>query len=59
MYRGQGLSKLLMQLIIVHPQLQGLHRFLLVTEDAGGLYAKFGFQPLVDVDHWRQILHDY
>jgi hypothetical protein len=48
-----------MQSIIDHPQLQGLRRFLLVSEDAGGLYAKFGYQPVEDVDHWRQILHDY
>jgi N-acetylglutamate synthase-like GNAT family acetyltransferase len=58
-YRGQGLSKRLMQSIIDHPKLQGLRRFLLVTEDAGGLYAKFGFQPIADADHWMQILHDY
>jgi GNAT superfamily N-acetyltransferase len=31
-YRGQGLSKRLMNTIIDHPQLQGLRRFLLVTE---------------------------
>jgi GNAT superfamily N-acetyltransferase len=58
-YRGQGLSKQLMQTIIEHPHLQGLRRFLLVTEDAGELYAKFGFQPLADADHWKQIFHDF
>jgi GNAT superfamily N-acetyltransferase len=58
-YRGQGLSIRLMQSIIDHPELQGLRRFVLVTEDAGGLYTKFGFQPLADADHWMQILHDY
>jgi GNAT superfamily N-acetyltransferase len=58
-YRGHGFSKRLMQSIMDHPQLQGLRRFLLVTEDAGGLYSKFGFQPLVDADHWRQIFHDF
>jgi GNAT superfamily N-acetyltransferase len=58
-YRGQGLSKLLMQTIMEHPKLQGLRRFLLVTEDAGGLYSKFGFQPLADADHWRQIFLDF
>jgi GNAT superfamily N-acetyltransferase len=58
-YRGQGLSKRLMQTIIEHPPLQGLRRFLLVTEDAGGLYSKFGFQPLADADHWRQIFRDF
>lgn len=55
-YRGLGLSNRLMQTIIEHPHLQGLRRFLLVTEDAGGLYTKFGFQQLVDSDHWMQIV---
>jgi GNAT superfamily N-acetyltransferase len=54
-YRGRGVSKRLMQAVVEHPQLQTLRRFLLVTEDASGLYAKFGFQPLVDSDHWMQI----
>ncbi|TVY10856.1 GNAT family N-acetyltransferase [Paenibacillus cremeus] len=58
-YRGQGLSKRLMQEITSHPLLQGLRRFLLVTEDAAGLYAQFGFQPLVDAEHWMQIFHDH
>lgn len=42
-YRGQGLSKWLMECIMRHPQLQGLRRFFLATRDAHGLYAKFGF----------------
>jgi GNAT superfamily N-acetyltransferase len=42
-YRGKGLSKWLMQVIIDHPQLQGLRRFLLTTKDAHGLYEQFGF----------------
>lgn len=54
-YRGLGLSKMLMQEIIQHPNLQGLRRFLLVTEDAEGLYAKFGFKKLADPEHWMQI----
>jgi GNAT superfamily N-acetyltransferase len=45
-YRGQGLSKWLMQAILNCPSLQGLRRFLLATKDAHGLYAQFGFVPL-------------
>jgi GNAT superfamily N-acetyltransferase len=41
--RGQGLSKWLMQVIVDHPQLQGLRRFVLATKDAHTLYARFGF----------------
>lgn len=42
-YRGNGYSKVLMQAVLAHPQLQGLRRFTLATGDAHGLYAQFGF----------------
>jgi GNAT superfamily N-acetyltransferase len=45
-YRGKGLSKWLMEIIIAHPELQGLRRFLLATRDAHGLYRQFGFDDL-------------
>ncbi|MES2419390.1 MAG: GNAT family N-acetyltransferase [Bacteroidota bacterium] len=45
-YRGLGLSKKLMSLMILHPGLQGLRRYHLATLDAHGLYAQFGFKPL-------------
>src|SRR5262245_36612763 len=40
-YRGRGLGKKLMQAVCVHPALQGLRQFVLVTRDAHGLYDKF------------------
>jgi GNAT superfamily N-acetyltransferase len=45
-HRGRGISKQIMQTIIEHPKLQELRRWLLVTRDAHGLYAQFGFVPL-------------
>lgn len=42
-YRGQGLSKWLMEVIHSYPELQGLRRWLLGTRDAHGLYEKFGW----------------
>ena len=45
-HRGLGLSKFLMEVIVAHPDLQGLRRFALATKDAHGLYAQFGFAPL-------------
>jgi GNAT superfamily N-acetyltransferase len=42
-FRGQGLSKWLVQTILAHPELQGLRRFTLNTRDAHGLYRQFGF----------------
>ena len=42
-YRGRGLSKWLMETILAHPDLQAVRRWHLVTRDAQGLYARFGF----------------
>ena len=42
-FRGQGLSKWLMEVVAAHPDLQGLRRWLLLTRDAHGLYQKTGF----------------
>jgi len=47
-FRKKGLSKLLMQEIIHHPDLQGLQRWGLGTKDAHGLYEQFGFSKLSD-----------
>ena len=56
-YQGLGLSKWLMEVIMSHPELQGLRRMMLATRDAHGLYEKFGFTQLTNVDRWMQI-HD-
>ena len=45
-FRGNGLSKWLMECIMSHPDLQGLRRWSLATRDAHGLYEKFGFKAL-------------
>jgi GNAT superfamily N-acetyltransferase len=44
--RGRGLGKWLMSVIVAHPDLQDLRRWLLATRDAHALYAGFGFTPL-------------
>lgn len=44
-HRGKGLSKWLMEVVVSHPDLQGLRRFFLATRDAHGLYARYGFTP--------------
>jgi GNAT superfamily N-acetyltransferase len=53
-FRGQGLSKWLMQCIMEHPALQGFRRFTLATKDAHGLYAQFGFKPLQSPDRYME-----
>lgn len=45
-YRGKGLSKWLMSEITEHPNLQGLRRWILLTDTAEWLYKKFGFTQL-------------
>lgn len=45
-YRGLGLSKKLMSLMLFHKDLQGLRRYQLATLDAHTLYTQFGFKPL-------------
>lgn len=45
-YRGLGLSKKLMSLMLFHPDLQGLRRYMLGTLDAHGLYTQFGFKAI-------------
>lgn len=45
-YRGQGLSKWLMEVIQSHPEVQGLRRWMLMTRDAQGLYEQFGWTVL-------------
>ena len=47
-YRERGLGKELMASIMAHPELQGLRRWSLGTRDAQGLYAQFGFEPVVN-----------
>jgi len=54
-YRGLGLSKWLMEVIMSHPDLQGLRRIMLATRDAHELYKKFGFTQLNNVDRWMHI----
>lgn len=44
-FRGRGYSKLLMETIVSHPDLQELRRWTLATRDAHGLYEQFGFTP--------------
>jgi N-acetylglutamate synthase-like GNAT family acetyltransferase len=52
--RGKGLSKWLMQVIIDHPELQGLRRFTLATRDAHRLYSQYGFSSFDKPERWMQ-----
>jgi predicted GNAT family N-acyltransferase len=56
-YRGRGFSKLMMNQVMNHPDLQQFRRFLLATKDAHGLYAKYGFSS-VDEKFFMQIINE-
>ncbi|MCB8823396.1 GNAT family N-acetyltransferase [Microvirga rosea] len=43
--RGQGGGKAMIQAVMDHAELQQLRRWMLMTRDAHGLYAAFGFEP--------------
>ena len=58
-YRGNGLSKWLMQTIVEHPELQGLRRWSLATADAHGLYSQFGFTSLNKPENWMEKFKPY
>ena len=45
-HRERGLAQAAIGLLSRHPRLQGLRRQHLVTQDAHGLYARFGFVPV-------------
>jgi|SRR5450755_916772 GNAT superfamily N-acetyltransferase len=45
-FRGQGLSKWLLEVVMAHPELQGFRRWILGTKDAHGLYRQYGFTEL-------------
>lgn len=56
-YRGKGLSKWLMETIMIHENLQGLRRWILLTGDAHELYRQFGWTNIADPTKWME-LHD-
>ncbi|HNG92862.1 MAG TPA: GNAT family N-acetyltransferase [Acidobacteriota bacterium] len=56
-HRGKGLSKWLMEVIVGHPEVQGLRRWMLATRDAHGLYRQFGFTELPQPEVFMQRHH--
>ncbi len=46
-FRRKGIGQALLKYIFAHPQLKGIFRWFLMTEDAHGLYQKFDFKTEV------------
>lgn len=53
-YRAHGLGKWLIQTIMEYPDLKDMRRWVLVTNDAHGLYQQFGFTTIEDPERWMQ-----
>lgn len=53
-HRGRGLATWLMQCVLAHPDVRGLHRILLVTHDPR-LYRKAGFEPLAEPESYMEL----
>ncbi len=45
-HRGRGLGKWLVEVVLSHPELRGLRRWMLATRDAHKLYRRYGFAEL-------------
>jgi GNAT superfamily N-acetyltransferase len=45
-HRGRGIGKWLVEVVISHPDLQGLRRWMLATRDAHDLYRRYAFTEL-------------
>jgi len=54
--RGQGAGQAMVAALMAHPEVQGLRRWLLATEDAHGVYAKVGWKPLAHPDWFMEIV---
>lgn len=54
-FRGGGVGRGMVDYAISHPSLSLVYKWLLVTSDAHGLYAKSGFLPLVKPDIYMML----
>ena len=54
--RGQKLGYWMMQVIMAHPELQGLRRIMLATSDMQALYRQFGFKALARPETMMEIV---
>jgi GNAT superfamily N-acetyltransferase len=57
-HRGQGLGVWLMETVMAHPELQGMKRWMLATDDAHDLYRKTGYASLADPSIYMAVERD-
>jgi len=51
-FRGKGLGKWLVEVMMAHPALQGLRRVMLATKDAHKLYEQCGFTSISNPERY-------
>ncbi len=56
-HRGKGLSRWMLEVIMNHPDLTGLRRWILVTKDAHDVYQQYGWAMVARPENWMEI-HD-
>ena len=56
-FRRRGLGKRLIQAIFDHPELRGIRRWMLITQDAQEFYKQFGFHALDHPERHMEIRH--
>jgi GNAT superfamily N-acetyltransferase len=45
-YRQKGIGQQILEYILTHEELEDVYQWMLITDDAHGLYGKFGFKPV-------------
>jgi GNAT superfamily N-acetyltransferase len=58
-FRGRGLGKWLVESMLAHPELRGLRRWALLTQDAHELYRQCGFTPATHPEDVMERLQPY
>ena len=54
-YRRQGIGKSMIQHILTYNELKDVYQWLLITQDAHGVYSHFGFAPVSTPFDWLEI----
>ena len=54
-YRKQGIGQKIMNYLLNHPELKYVYQWLLITNDAHGVYQKVGFAPVSRPMDWMEI----
>jgi GNAT superfamily N-acetyltransferase len=54
-YRKQGIGQAMVRFILAHQSLKDVYQWVLITQDAHGVYQKIGFNPLSRPADWMEI----